>query len=501
MLFNSYEFIFIFLPISFFVYFYLNYKRLTTASKAWLVLTSLFFYSWWNISYLPIILSSILFNFTITRFINDYGENKKKYFSKKSLFQFGLIFNIGLLAYFKYMDFFIENTNTVFSTDIGLLHIALPLAISFFTLQQIAFLVDSYEGLVKERKILDYAIFVTFFPQLIAGPIVHHKEMMPQFVSEKNKIKNYNNIAMGLLIFSIGLFKKVVIADTFAIWATSGFDTATTLNLIEAWATSFSYTFQLYFDFSGYTDMAIGAALLFNIKLPQNFNSPYKATGMIDFWKRWHMTLTNFITTYIYTPIVKSFEKLTLHKAMLATIITFLIAGLWHGASWMFVIFGGLNGLGIAINHYWKKYKIKMNKILAWFITFNFINITFVFFRAKELDDAMKVLSSMFSLNNIVLPDKLENKLSFLSNYGIEFGWWAKDIGGNDWTAIWLIVGFILVLMFKNSTQKLDIFKMDYKSSLLSVITFISSGFLSAVALVGGVTSLNKVSEFLYFNF
>ena len=336
---------------------------------------------------------------------------------------------------------------------------------------------------------------------MIAGPIVHHKEMMPQFVSEKNKIKNYNNIAMGLLIFSIGLFKKVVIADTFAISATTGFDTATSLNFFAAWATSFSYTFQMYFDFSGYTDMAIGAALLFNIKLPQNFNSPYKATGMIDFWKRWHMTLTNFITTYIYTPIIKSFDKLTFQKAMFATVITFLIAGLWHGASWMFVIWGGLHGFGVVINHYWKKYKIKMNKILAWFITFNFINITFVFFRAKELDDAMKVLSSMFSLNNIVLPDKLENKLSFLSNYGIEFGWWAKDIGGNDWTAIWLIVGFILVLMFKNSTQKLDIFKMDYKSSLLSVIAFISSGFLSAVALVGGVTSLNKVSEFLYFNF
>ena len=501
MLFNSYEFIFVFLPISFFVYFYLNHKRLTVASKAWLVLTSLFFYSWWNIAYLPLILISILFNYTISRTISGHSENKSISISKKSLLVFGLVFNIGLLAYFKYMDFFIENTNKVLGSDIELLHIALPLAISFFTLQQIAFLVDSYEGLVKEKNFLDYTIFVTFFPQLIAGPIVHHKEMMPQFVSEKNKIKNYNNIAMGLLIFSIGLFKKVVIADTFAISATTGFDTATSLNFFAAWATSFSYTFQMYFDFSGYTDMAIGAALLFNIKLPQNFNSPYKATGMIDFWKRWHMTLTNFITTYIYTPIIKSFDKLTFQKAMFATVITFLIAGLWHGASWMFVIWGGLHGFGVVINHYWKKYKIKMNKILAWFITFNFINITFVFFRAKELDDAMKVLSSMFSLNNIVLPDKLENKLSFLSNYGIEFGWWAKDIGGNDWTAIWLIVGFILVLMFKNSTQKLDIFKMDYKSSLLSVITFISSGFLSAVALVGGVTSLNKVSEFLYFNF
>ena len=501
MLFNSYEFIFVFLPISFFVYFYLNHKRLAIASKTWLILASLFFYSWWNIAYLPLILISILFNYTIARFISHQGDKKIKYFSKKSLFQFGLVFNIGLLAYFKYMNFFIENINTAFITDIGLLNIALPLAISFFTLQQIAFLVDSYEGLVKEKNFLDYTIFVTFFPQLIAGPIVHHKEMMPQFARAKNKIKNYNNIAMGLLIFSIGLFKKVVIADTFAIWATTGFDTATSLNFFEAWATSFSYTFQLYFDFSAYTDMAIGAALLFNIKLPQNFNSPYKATGMIDFWKRWHITLTNFITTYIYTPIIKSFDKLTFHKAMMATIITFLIAGLWHGASWMFVIFGGLNGVGIAINHYWKKYKIKMNKVLAWFITFNFVNITFVFFRAKELDDAIKVLSSMFSFDHVVLPSKLESKLSFFSDYGIEFGWWAKDIGGNDWTAIWLIVGFILVLVFKNSVQKLEILKMNYKASLLSTISFFGSSLLCSIAFVGGVSSLSKVSEFLYFNF
>ena len=370
MLFNSYEFIFVFLPTSFFVYFYLNSKRLTTASKAWLVFTSLFFYSWWNIMYLPLILISVLFNYTITNTMIEYDRSKEKYLSKKSLLQAGLLFNIGLLVHFKYMDFFISNVNSAFRVDIELLHLALPLAISFFTLQQIAFLIDSYEGLVKEKSFLDYTIFVTFFPQLIAGPIVHHKEMMPQFGSIKNKVKNYRNIAMGLFIFSIGLFKKVVIADTFAVWATNGFDVATTLSLFEAWATSLSYTFQLYFDFSGYTDMAIGAALLFNIRLPQNFNSPYKATGMIDFWKRWHMTLTSFITTYIYTPIIKSFDKLTFNKAMLATVVTFLIAGLWHGASWVFVIFGGLHGLGIAINHYWqKKIKIKMNKAVAWFIT------------------------------------------------------------------------------------------------------------------------------------
>jgi alginate O-acetyltransferase complex protein AlgI len=495
MLFNSYEFIFVFLPISFFVYFYLNNKRLTTASKSWLVFTSLFFYSWWNVVYLPLILVSILFNYAITNTMLEYDDSKKKYFSKKSLLQIGLLFNVGLLVYFKYMDFFISNTNSVLGSDIGLLHLALPLAISFFTLQQIAYLIDSYEGLVKEKNFLDYTIFVTFFPQLIAGPIVHHKEMMPQFASAKNKVKNYNNIALGVFIFSIGLFKKVVIADTFAVWATAGFDTATTLNLFEAWATSISYTFQLYFDFSGYTDMAIGAALLFNIKLPQNFNSPYKATGMIDFWQRWHITLSSFITTYIYTPIVRSFKKLTFHKAMFATFLTFFIAGLWHGASWMFIIFGSLHGIGLVVNQYWKKAtkkaKIKTNKVLAWFITFNFVNITFIFFRAKEWDDAIKVLSSMFSLDNIVLPEIAENSLIFLTQYGVSFSsYYLTNINGSKQTIIAIAFGFLVVLLFKSSKELLS----SFKPSVFNII-------MISALLAFGIMNISKFSEFLYFNF
>jgi len=496
MLFNSHEFIFAFLPIAFFIYFYLNSKRLTTASKAFLVFSSLFFYSYWNIVYLPLILVSILFNYVITNSMIEYNKNKKNYISKKSLLQIGLIFNIGLLVYFKYMDFFIENFNFSFGSNVELLHLALPLAISFFTLQQVAFLVDSYEGLVKEKNFLDYTLFVTFFPQLIAGPIVHHKEMMPQFASIKNKVQNYNNIALGLFIFSIGLFKKVVIADTFAKWANIGFDLSVSLNFIEAWATSLSYTFQLYFDFSGYTDMAIGGALIFNIRLPQNFNSPYKATGMIDFWKRWHMTLTSFITTYIYTPIIKSFDKLTFHKAMFATLLTFLIAGLWHGASWMFVIFGGLNGLGIAINHYWQKYwkkKLSFNihKYIAWFITFNFVNIAFIFFRAKEWDDVVKVLSGMISINNIVLPSVLANKLDFLLQYGISFSNnYLKAIYGNNYTLLYLFIAFIVVIICKNSIQLKEQFKFNIKYALFMIILLVIS-FLN----------LSNVSTFLYFNF
>ena len=475
MLFNSYEFIFVFLPVSFFIYFYLNHKRLTIASKGWLVFASLFFYSWWNIVYLPLILVSVLFNFSIAKAMEGFIESRKTFLSKNSLLKIGLLFNIGLLVYFKYMDFFISNINTALGSDIELLHLALPLAISFFTLQQIAFLIDSYEGLAKEKKFLDYAVFVTFFPQLIAGPIVHHKEMMPQFASVKNKVKNYNNIALGLFIFSIGLFKKVVIADTFAIWATAGFDTAITLNLFEAWATSISYTFQLYFDFSGYTDMAIGAALLFNIKLPINFNSPLKATGIIDFWQRWHITLTRFITAYIYTPLVKSFNNLNFHKAMIATFITFLIAGLWHGASWMFMIFGGLHGIALVVNNYWKKSKLKINKILAWFITFNFVNIAFIFFRAKEWDDAIKVLKGMAGLEEI-------GKFTFFL------------IGADKYDSLLVcfifFISIFIVFFTKNSIEQLQGYRPSKRNQALL-------GFCLSFGIVG----LSRTTDFLYFNF
>jgi len=266
LLFNSYEFIFFFLPITFLIYFYLNHKRLTEVSKGFLVFSSLFFYSWWNIVYLPIILTSMLFNYIVGSSLNKEIDKGYHSFSKKVLLTFGILFNLALLGYFKYTDFFVENFNFLLKTNVELLHLALPLAISFFTFQQIAYLVDSYRQEIKEYNFLSYALFVTFFPQLIAGPIVHHKEMMPQFTKIRNKVKNYKNISMGLFIFSIGLFKKVVIADTFAVWANVGFDTAKILNLFEAWSTSLSYTFQLYFDFSGYIDMAIGLALLFNIK-------------------------------------------------------------------------------------------------------------------------------------------------------------------------------------------------------------------------------------------
>ena len=488
LLFNSYEFIFVFLPITFFIYFYLNHKRLTIASKGFLVFSSLFFYSWWNIAYLPLILISMLFNYVIGNSLNKEIVENKKSFSKKSILIFGIVSNIALLAYFKYADFFIENFNLISSSNVNLLHLVLPLAISFFTFQQVAYLVDSYRQETKEYDFLNYALFVTFFPQLIAGPIVHHKEMMPQFANNRNMVKNYRNIALGIFIFSIGLFKKVVIADTFAVWATQGFDIAVTLNLFEAWATSLSYTFQLYFDFSGYTDMAIGISLLFNIKLPINFNSPYKALNIQDFWRRWHITLSRFLRDYIYIPL--GGNKKGSFRTYSNLLATFVIGGFWHGAGWTFLFWGFLHGIALIIHRLWSNLEFKMWTWLAWFITFNFVNIAWVFFRAKEWDDAVKVLGSMFSLDNVVLPNVLASKLSFLSNYNIGFDGLVENIQGDNFTPIWLIAGFILILLFKNSMEKRDLFKFSYLNLFFMLSIFIFT-----------ILNLSKDSEFLYFNF
>jgi len=428
--------------VTFAGYFFLNKKRYIVGAKYWLIGASLFFYSWWNIVYLPLIVLSVVINYILT-----VSMQKQNY--KKKLLYIGLAFNIGLLGYFKYADFFISNINLAFSSDINLLHLALPLAISFFTLQQIAFLVDSYGGLAKEESFLDYFLFVVFFPQLIAGPIVHHKEMMPQFAKVKNKVVNYENIAKGLFVFSIGLFKKVVIADTFAQYASAGFASADKLNLIEGWVTSLSYTFQLYFDFSGYTDMAIGIALFFNIALPQNFNSPYKSTSIIEFW---------------------------------------FIAGLWHGAAWTFVVFGALHGGAIVINHYWKKSKNRLPTYLAWFLTFNFLNLSFVVFRADSLKDAVSVFRAMFS-GDLVLDYRWYEKFTFLHGK-VEFGAWLQHVSATYHSLWYLLFAFVGVLVFYNSQKITNIMKPNMKFLVAGTLVF-------TVA----VLQMHRVSEFLYFNF
>ena len=514
MLFNSHEFIFVFLPISFFVYFYLNKKRLTSVSKLWLIFSSLFFYSWWDINYLPLILGSIIFNYSIGQKLHYYSNSKKiGFITRKTILIIGIALNLSLLAYFKYVGFFIENINYTFGAQINIINLTLPLAISFFTFQQITYLVDSFRRETEGYDFLNYAVFVSFFPQLIAGPIVHHREMMPQFNNIQNKTINFNNISLGMFIFSVGLFKKVVLADTFSIWATNGFDVAETLNFFEAWATSLSYTFQLYFDFSGYADMAIGAALLFNIKLPINFNSPYKALNIQDFWRRWHMTLSRFLKESVYIPLGGNRRgSFRTYNNLLAT---FIIGGIWHGAGWMFIFWGFIHGISIVINRLWHLTSIKIPSFFAWFITFNFVNIAWIFFRAKDLNDALKVVTSMFNLHNFVLPSMLENKMYFLNEYGVKFGGFIDNIkgdtiqiksnilfyfdinSGNINNAVnsfyifyivgFLMLGFVIVICFRNINN----YKINTRSQFLC----------SSILVLIAITQMGKKAEFLYFNF
>jgi D-alanyl-lipoteichoic acid acyltransferase DltB (MBOAT superfamily) len=267
-----------------------------------------------------------------------------------------------------------------------------------------------------------------------------------------------------------------------------GFDSATSLNLFEAWATSLSYTFQLYFDFSGYTDMAIGAALLFNIVLPINFNSPYKAKDIQDFWRRWHITLSRFLRDYIYIPL--GGNRVSEFRVQTNLMITFLVGGLWHGAGWTFVFWGFLHGSALIAHRVWNNLGFKMNSILAWFVTFNFINITWVFFRATKWDDALKVLEGMFGFSGIMLPQKFASSLVFLSDYGVEFGNVFIDIGNRSKTLTYIIAALIIVIFFKNSMQLRESFKTNYKTLLFSLaLLFIA------------ISMMSNISEFLYFNF
>ena len=491
MLFNSYEFLFLFLPVTLTVYFLLNRKRLVLAANSWLLLASLVFYCWWNPVYLPLILVSILVNYTIGNLIAEPDEQSgrgKTTVSRRSLFIFGIAVNIVFLGIFKYTDFIIATINGAFSTNLPQPHIVLPLGISFFTITQIAFLVDSYEGLVTERKLLNYTLFVSFFPHLLAGPILHHKEMMPQFDQTRNKVLNYRNLSLGFFLLCIGLFKKVIIADEFVGNVKAAFDVATSLTFVEAWIASLSYTFQLYCDFSGYTDMAIGIGLLFNIRLPENFNSPYKAASIIEFWKRWHITLSNFITTYLFTPILRSFKRITFFNSLAAIILAMFICGVWHGAGWTFIIWGTLHGLALVVNHIWKKTKIKLPLPLAWLLTFGFVNASFVFFRAKSVAQALKVIKGMIGMNGVALSAKTTG-LRFLQPYGVRFGGVIEElVSGRSLVVVALLM--VLLLTGRNSTMM----AREFRPNLGSVV------FAAALA-VTSLLSLQKITEFIYFNF
>lgn len=493
MLFSSYEFIFAFLPVTLLVYFWLNGRRLVVAGKFWLVLSSLFFYGWWNPVYVPLILLSMGVNFVLGR---ELGLRRMRdgAASSPGLLSLGVGLNLALLAYFKYADFFVANANALFGGDFPLPGVVLPLAISFFTFQQIAYLVDCHREGGREYDPLGYALFVCFFPQLIAGPIVHHREMMPQFASPMSLAPRYRNIALGLFIFSAGLFKKVVVADSFSPWVGAGFESTAPLNFFEAWVTSLAYTFQIYFDFSGYTDMAIGCALLFNIHLPINFNSPYKATDIRDFWRRWHMTLSRFLRDYVYVPLGGNRDGRW--RTLTNLFATFLLGGLWHGASWMFVIWGALHGLAMAVHRLWSEAGGRMPAWLAWLLTFNFVNVTWVFFRAHDLDAALNVLRGMAGLQGVVLPGSLAGLLSFLGGEGIGFGVWMDPGRWGVWALVAVLAALVAVITLPNSVT---VYARQRAGHLARPRWAVVHGVVFAVAI--GVAALSADIEFLYFNF
>jgi alginate O-acetyltransferase complex protein AlgI len=390
-LFNSFAYIFLFLPLVVILYFAIGKRANHTWAKVFLVLASLFFYGYWNAIYVSLLCVSILTNYVIAQLI----EWQRPVATSRFCLLAGIVFNLGLLGYFKYSNFFIDNTNVLFHNHFALKNLILPLGISFFTFTQIAFLVDVSRGQAKKVNLLNYSLFVSYFPHLLAGPIIHHAQVMPQFDDKNNVNVNYKNIYSGILLFSIGLIKKVVIADTFAIFSNNGYGHIADLTTTTAWITSLAYTFQIYFDFSGYTDMAIGASKLLNIDLPINFNSPYKSLSIQEFWRRWHITLSNFLRDYIYIPLGGNrTSEVKIHRNL---VTTFVLGGIWHGAGWNFVLWGLLHGVALTIQRLFGKLKVTLPKALCWFITFNYINITWVFFRAKSVKDALHIMTKMFS--------------------------------------------------------------------------------------------------------
>ena len=427
----------------------------------------------------------------------DAGKGR---FKRTTILALGVSLNLGLLGYFKYADFFLQNVSLAFGAEFPLLNLALPLAISFFTFQQIAYLVDSYRMGTMEYDFLNYSLFVSFFPQLIAGPIVHHQEMMPQFMRLKNSLLNWSNVAAGLFIFCIGLFKKTVIADSFAIWANAGFDAAQPLGFLDAWATSFSYTFQLYYDFSGYTDMAIGAALIFNIRLPINFNSPYKAVDIRDFWRRWHITLSRWLRDYVYIPLGGN------RKGGLLTyqniLLTFLLGGLWHGAGWTFVAWGVMHGLAVAVHRFWTDLGFRLPAALGWFITFMFVNATWVFFRAESFNKALGILKAMAGLNGFALSFTQSVEFKFPRIWPV-IEWMETEnvslmaLEFVTFTSVFALIAFLV----PNTVQMIGFVQypghIRFKPGITHALVI---GLLFSIAVSTFIGSASP-SEFLYFNF
>ena len=401
MLFNSTLFVFIFLPITLAGYFVLRGADNHRWALAWLVIVSAAFYSWFSVRLLALLAVLILFNYALGMILARGHRSGHK---RPALLAFGIGANLLVLAYFKYTNFLIENANAAFGTHFVLQNIILPIGISFFTFQKIAYLVDAYRGETEEYNVLDFSLFVMYFPQLIAGPIVHHKEIIPQFRTVARDFSSAE-LAGGLALFTIGLLKKTFFADTLVGWVDPVFASAHAGQIptfYAAWTGALGFTLQIYFDFSGYTDMALGLALMIGIRLPLNFNSPYKATSIIDFWRRWHMTLSRFLRDYVYVPLGGNRRGPSRRYANL--MLTMLVGGLWHGAAWTFVAWGGLHGLYLILNHAWQRVReplgftassTRATRLGAGVLTFGAVVFAWVFFRAESFGAALNMLQGM----------------------------------------------------------------------------------------------------------
>lgn len=425
MLFHTPEFLFAFLPIVLLGYFLLA-RWSGVVPFAWLALSSLFFYGVWDYGYLPLILASIASNFTLGSGIvrlQASGEMRRA----KALAAFGIAANVGALVYYKYLAFLAGEMNWMFGLQLTVPNIVLPIGISFYTFTQIAFLVDASRGKVKEKSFLNYLLFVTYFPHLVAGPILHHSEMMPQFADRKNTRFDRRNLAAGITFLSMGLFKKIFVADGLAPSASHFFDGLAVgggITTYEAWHAALAYTLQLYFDFSGYSDMAVGLSLMFNVNLPVNFYSPYRSTSIIDFWRRWHMTLSRFLRDYIYIPLGGSRHGAGRRYVNLMS--TMLIGGIWHGASTTFVVWGALHGAFLTINHGWrallKTFPLRVQALLSsracipfyWLATFVAVVFGWVVFRAPTVETAWTIWGAMVQLGTLAIPPNASGEIAWI---------------------------------------------------------------------------------------
>ncbi|NQX88205.1 MAG: MBOAT family protein [Halioglobus sp.] len=519
MLFNSYEFIFVFFPLCVFGYFVCARLLSLEAALGFLVFGSLVFYAYWEPIYLLLLLFSILFNFCVGQFLVNTKQRRRRGF-----LIFGVSVNLGLIGYFKYANFFVENVNAVLNTSWDIGNIFLPLAISFFTFQQISYLVDAYRGKTSEYNFLHYCLFVSFFPQLIAGPIVHHKEIIPQFMREDSMTPKWSNFAVGISIFMVGLFKKTVIADGLSDYVSPVFDSvhgAQTVDFFRAWGSALAYTFQLYFDFSGYSDMAIGAARVFGIRLPINFFSPYKSTSIIEFWRRWHMTLSRFLRDYLYFGL--GGNRKGKYRRYINLFITMLLGGLWHGAGWPFVIWGGLHGAYLMINHAWRNMVDRIGwghtdhvlyHAMSWVITFMAVVFAWVYFRAPTLEQGNHIVLAMLGFSGFEVPAGILARVGPLSDILTATGVVPAFGGGAVLVtnALWIVFTAPIALLMPNMAQLFSKYDpvlyendkvfTDIRSSQTIRWDYNNRWALAiAVAGVAGVLTLQQVSEFLYFQF